>query len=260
MERMNFVNAELTKIAVNTYVTTKISYANMLSDICDYLADADVNVVTQAIGCDSRIGHKYLKGAVAYGGPCFPRDNVAFSHLAETIGAKADLALATDSINRHQKDRIINIIDNLGSQINHSSSSTIGILGLSYKPGTNVIEESQGVALAASLKKKGFNVIVYDPMAIAPAQAVLGSHVTYAESVNDCINASDALVIMTAWPEFCGLNSADFSGKKQGFTIIDCWRCLSEALSLSNEINVINLGQGILASKEKVTKQYVAAS
>jgi UDPglucose 6-dehydrogenase len=253
MERMNFVNAELTKIAVNTFVTTKISYANMLSDICDHLEEADVNVVTQAIGCDSRIGHKYLKGAVAYGGPCFPRDNVAFSHLAETIGAKADLALATDAINRHQKDRIINIIDNLSYQ-----PKTIGILGLSYKPETDVIEESQGIALAASLKKKGFEIVVYDPMALAPAQAVLGSHVTYAESVKDCIKASDTLVVMTAWSEFCGLSQADFSGKEQGFTIIDCWRCLLQIQSLPAEIKVINLGQGILAQKQEVTEHYVA--
>ncbi len=80
VQRMNFVNAELTKISVNTFVTTKISYANMLADICDRLPGADVDVVTNAVGMDSRIGRKYLKGALGYGGPCFPRDNVAFGH------------------------------------------------------------------------------------------------------------------------------------------------------------------------------------
>jgi UDPglucose 6-dehydrogenase len=70
--RMNFVNAELAKISVNTFVTTKISYANMLADICDRLPGADVDVVAEAVGSDSRIGRKYLRGAVGYGGPCFP--------------------------------------------------------------------------------------------------------------------------------------------------------------------------------------------
>src|SRR5262245_10730941 len=78
VQRMNFVNAEITKLSVNTFVTTKISYANMLADICDRLPGADVDVVTNAVGLDSRIGRKYLKGALGYGGPCFPRDNIAF--------------------------------------------------------------------------------------------------------------------------------------------------------------------------------------
>ena len=100
VQRMNFVNAELTKLAINTFVTTKISYANMLADICERLAGADVDVVTRAVGSDSRIGARYLKGAIGYGGPCFPRDNVAFSALARSLGAQAQLAETTDAINR----------------------------------------------------------------------------------------------------------------------------------------------------------------
>ena len=106
IRRMSFVNAELTKIAVNTYVTTKILYANMLADICDRLPGADVDVVTQAIGSDSRIGTKYLRGAIGYGGPCFPRDNVAFTALARSIGARAELAEATDTLNDYQVTRV----------------------------------------------------------------------------------------------------------------------------------------------------------
>ena len=85
VQRMNLVSAELTKISVNTYVTTKISYANMLADICDRLPDADVDVVTKAVGADSRVGVKYLRGATGYGGPCFPRDNVSFGALARQL-------------------------------------------------------------------------------------------------------------------------------------------------------------------------------
>ena len=98
INRMNYVNAELTKLSVNTFVTTKISYANMLAEVCETLPTADVDVVTQAIGCDTRIGKKYLRGAMGYGGPCFPRDNVAFSALARTNGAPALLAEATDAL------------------------------------------------------------------------------------------------------------------------------------------------------------------
>ena len=151
VQRMNFVNAELTKISVNTFVTTKISYANMLADICDRLPGADVDVVTNAVGMDSRIGRKYLKGALGYGGPCFPRDNVAFGSLARSVGARADVAEATDRINRYQIDRLVSAV---ASRLNRGAR--VGILGLSYKPETGVIEESQGVMLAASPRRPGF--------------------------------------------------------------------------------------------------------
>jgi len=90
--RMSIINAELAKLAVTTYVTTKITFANMLARICERLPGADVDVVTSALGLDSRIGCKYLKGSIGYGGPCFPRDNGALKTLARSIGTSAILA------------------------------------------------------------------------------------------------------------------------------------------------------------------------
>ena len=103
--RMNFVNAELTKLAVNTFVTTKITYANLLAQVCERVPGADADVVTSALGLDSRIGVKYLKGALGYGGPCFPRDNIAFASFARSRGVEATLAEATDRVNRRQVAR-----------------------------------------------------------------------------------------------------------------------------------------------------------
>ena len=82
---MSLENAELTKISVNTYVTTKITFANMLADMCEQIPGGDIDVVTDALGTDLRIGNRYLKGAIGYGGPCFPRDNVALSYLARVL-------------------------------------------------------------------------------------------------------------------------------------------------------------------------------
>ena len=110
ISRMNFINAEITKLAVNTYITTKISYANMLARLCEKLPEADANVVTDALGLDTRIGAKYLKGAVSYGGPCFPRDNRALAALAARVGASSGLAEATDLFNRAQIKSIANIV------------------------------------------------------------------------------------------------------------------------------------------------------
>src|SRR6202007_2619610 len=110
LARMSFVNAEITKLAVNTYVTTKISFANMLARLCEKVPGASVDVVTGAIGLDSRIGGKYLKGAISYGGPCFPRDNVALIALADRVGASSDLPRATHEFNRAQIHRLADTV------------------------------------------------------------------------------------------------------------------------------------------------------
>ncbi len=129
LARMNFVNAEIAKLAVNTYITTKISFANMLARICEQLPKSNVDVVTKAIGLDSRIGGKYLKGAISYGGPCFPRDNLALTFLAHKLGAPADIAEATQDFNCSQIRWLADLV-----QQNAAPGETIGILGLTYKP------------------------------------------------------------------------------------------------------------------------------
>jgi UDPglucose 6-dehydrogenase len=219
---MNWVNAELTKISVNTFVTTKISYANMLAEICERLPGADVDSVTAALGLDSRIGRKYLRGALGYGGPCFPRDNVAFASLARGLGARADIAEATDQLNRHQIDRLATI----ASRLLPNGASKVGILGLSYKPDTAVIEESQGVALAERLSEAGREVYIHDPLALPNAMAVLLDKVVPLRSAEECIKAVDVLVITTPWPQFKDIPQTAFARAQGRLQVLDCWRVL----------------------------------
>jgi UDPglucose 6-dehydrogenase len=220
VRRMNLVNAEVAKIAINTFVTTKISYANMLSDICERIPGGDVNVVTEAIGLDTRIGSKYLKAAVAFGGPCFPRDNIALAAFAQKIGARAELAEATQEVNNYQNERLLHLVEK------HAKSNKIGILGLSYKPGTYVVEESQGIYLANQLSNRGYEVVVYDPMALDEARKKLHPSVETASSVQDCLDKSDTIFILIPWPEFSReITSQSLQG--EGKVIVDCWRLLS---------------------------------
>jgi UDPglucose 6-dehydrogenase len=221
INRMNYVNAELTKLSVNTFVTTKISYANMLAQVCETLPGADVDVVTTAIGCDSRIGQKYLKGALGYGGPCFPRDNVAFSALARSNGAPALLAEATDQLNRRQVPRLGDMM-----LARLREGGTAGVLGLSYKPDTDVIEEAQGVGLAKYLLEAGVQVVVYDPAAMDNARQQLVGRVTFAASAADCAGQADVLAITTPWPEFRNLSPGDFKRDAGLPVVLDCWRIL----------------------------------
>jgi UDPglucose 6-dehydrogenase len=221
IQRMNFVNAELTKLSVNTFVTTKISYANMLAQVCETLPGADADVVTTALGCDSRIGPKYLKGALGYGGPCFPRDNIAFSAMARANGVPALLAEATDAMNRRQVPRLAELILSRLPE-----RGTAGVMGLSYKPNTEVIEESQGVALAQELLRAGVRVVVYDPAAMENARRVLPGNIHFAARAAECAQQSDVLAITMAWPEFRQLRAEHW---KPGAVLLDCWRVLSPA-------------------------------
>jgi UDPglucose 6-dehydrogenase len=241
IRRMSFVNAELTKIAVNTYVTTKISYANMLADICDRLPGADVDVVTQAIGCDSRIGAKYLRGAIGYGGPCFPRDNVAFTVLARSIGARAELAEATNTLNDYQVTRVLDAI-----QAHDPGSGPIGVLGLAYKPDTSVIECSQGLAVVRYLLEAGRDVVAFDPKALGIAHSALEQRFTAATSAEDCIRAASLVVLMTAWPEFRAVPPEAFA-RSPRLIVIDCWRLLSRQ-EINAFADIVYLGHGALHS------------
>jgi UDPglucose 6-dehydrogenase len=236
IRRMNHVNAELTKISVNTFVTTKISYANMLAQVCETLPGADVDVVTSAIGCDSRIGQKYLKGALGYGGPCFPRDNLAFSALARANGVPPILAEATHQLNQSQAPRLAKwILARL------PEGGTVGVMGLSYKPNTEVIEESQGLALAKHLLSVGVPVVVYDPAAMENAQPQLAGKVTFATSAADCARQADVLAITTPWAEFREISPKDF--KRHG-TVLDCWRLLDKE-AVGAVVEYVALGFGM---------------
>jgi UDPglucose 6-dehydrogenase len=228
--RMNFVNAELTKIAVNTYVTTKISYANMIADVCDRLPNADALVVTQALGADSRIGKKYLKSAIGYGGPCFPRDNKAFSALARRLGASPDLAEATDRINDLQVARLEGAVAMLAKP-----GATVAILGLSYKPDTAVIDCAQGVAVAERLASSGYGVIAYDPMAMQSAKAVLPAKIEFAEAASSAIASADLVVITTPWAEFNSISPAMLTAGERARSVLDPWRILSSDAAAAAE-------------------------
>lgn len=238
VRRMNFVNAELTKISVNTFVTTKITYANMIARLCERLPGADCDVVTKALGFDSRIGPKYLKGALGFGGPCFPRDNVAFNSFARQMGTKAYLAEATDRFNREQVEWIA---DELLPRL--PAGGRVGILGLSYKPNTGVVEESQGVAFARHFAARGVPVTVHDPAGCDHARTLLEGRVRFAESMADCARESDLLFIATPWDEFKRLSPHDLKRGQRKPVVVDCWRILSEReFALVADLVVMGMG------------------
>ena len=235
--RMSFVNAEITKLAVNTYVTTKISYANMLARICEQLPGANVDVVTSALGNDTRIGAKYLKGALSYGGPCFPRDNLALAQLARQLGVPPDLAQTVDRFNRGQ-------ITWLADLVQQRTKGAAGILGLTYKAGTDVVEEAAGFLLAKELASRGVKVIAYDPVYGQNSTRPALDGVCFAASAQDCIRKADIVVLATSWPEFSRIAAAEWAGANgQPRTVVDCWRAV-KFLHEQAGVHYLALGMG----------------
>jgi UDPglucose 6-dehydrogenase len=239
VRRMNLVNAELTKIAVNTYVTTKISFSNMLSAICEQLPGANVDTVTSALGLDSRIGSRYLTGGLGYGGPCFPRDNQALAFTAQSLGCRATLAEATDALNRAYCTSVVNRIASLVPR-----HKKVGILGLAYKAGTNVIEESQSLAIARRLVTEGYSLILYDALALDNVRLVLRDGVTYAHSLQQCLTEADAVIVASSAEEFRKLKVSDFPHRAEPVTVFDCWRILRNELGGCDRVRYVPFGIG----------------
>lgn len=196
--RMSIISAELTKISVNSFITMKISFTNQLRMIAEKFPKADINVILDAIGTDTRIGKKYLRAGLSFGGPCFPRDNRLLAYTARMTGGAAPLAEASDKVNELTKSNLLERVLGLTSL-----GSTVLVLGVAYKPDTYITEESAGLHLAQNLKKQGRRVIVHDFAATAENNPVLKEF----EVLNDLNKLNDRsdvdlAVVCCPWPQY----------------------------------------------------------
>lgn len=155
--RMSIVSAELTKISLNSYITMKISFTNQLRLIAARHSGADIHAILDALGNDSRIGKKYLRAGLSYGGPCFPRDNRLLAYTARQVGLEAPLAEASDRVNERTKQELVQTVDQMARP-----GETVAVLGVTYKPNTHITEEAAGLFLAQQLKRRGRRVLIHD--------------------------------------------------------------------------------------------------
>ncbi len=234
--RMSIISAEITKISLNSYVTTKISFANTLANICEAIPRADLDSITKALGADKRISPFYLKGGLCFGGPCFPRDNRAFIAFGKKYGCESPLAKATDEVNQFQIHHLVKRV----IECIQDDDCVISILGLAYKQNTPVIEESPAIGIIKELLKKDLEIIVYDPLAIDNTMALFGESIQYASSLKDCLSQSSFWVITTPLDEFKAID--DSFVVHNPTTIIDCWRILDPS-RFSKNVRYIALGK-----------------
>tara|TARA_B100000575_G_C23129910_1_gene655271 strand:+ start:899 stop:2206 length:1308 start_codon:yes stop_codon:yes gene_type:complete len=233
INRMSLVSAEITKISVNSFVTMKISFANSLASICEKINGSNIDDISKALGNDKRISPYYLRGGISFGGPCFPRDNIAFNKFSGDHGVVTPLASATDEINKIRIQILFKKINNLNLK-----EKKVGVLGLSYKPNTPVIEESPSIHLIDYLLENSFEINAYDSLAIDNTKKRYGTKINYYNSAIDCIKNTNTIVLCTMEKEFQKL---EFNTNNE-IIIIDCWRQIDVSILPSN-VNYIALGQ-----------------
>jgi UDPglucose 6-dehydrogenase len=238
ISRMSIINAELAKVCLNVYITLKISFANSISNLCEQIPGANVDIITRAIGADHRISPYYFQGGLAFGGTCFPRDIKAYLSLAEKYGVQAELVHAVERVNQYQNQHLINIVLREVEQLNNK---TVGILGLAFTTNTPVITESPAIKLINELIKHDIRVVAYDPLAIDNVRAIFGSAVEYVHSVDSCLSKADIVVVTLRNPEF-KLAIENYNPNHK-LTIVDCWR-LIQPEKLNSQVKYIALGTG----------------
>jgi UDPglucose 6-dehydrogenase len=196
-------SAELIKHACNAFLATKISFINAVANICEAVG-ADIKEVCEGIGADSRIGRRFLNPGVGYGGSCFPKDLKAFSSVARETGYDFRLLQEVMHINAEQRSRFLRKVRNALWTL---KGKKLAVLGLAFKGGTDDIRESPAIEIVKALLKEGCEIRAFDPAAAERAKEVLPRDgISYFNSAYEAAKGSDALLILTDWPEFANLD------------------------------------------------------
>lgn len=197
--------AEMIKYANNSFLATKISFINEIANICDRTG-ADVKVVAQAMGLDYRINPRFLNPGVGYGGSCFPKDVRALIHVAREKGYTPGLLHEVDALNERQKKIIISKVqDFFGNEL---SKKSLTVWGASFKPNTSDVREAPALVVLQELIDRGCTVAIYDPQALPEMRYFFGDRIRYASSLEDSVQGSSAILLLTEWDEFRGVSFA----------------------------------------------------
>lgn len=234
----NHQTAEMIKYANNSFLATKISFINQLSNICQKISGANIDDIAKTIGLDPRIGGLFLNAGPGYGGSCLPKDMRALIKFAKITGVKPTLLNAVEDVNTKQLEEIISIAEEkLGSM----ESKKITILGTSFKPNTDDIRYSIAIELIKKFLKRKVKVTIHDPKAIENTKNVFKNKINYAKSIPDAILGSQCVIIMTQWKQYEKLVNSDFKRMKRKM-VIDCRRMLAKK-QLDVDYYAIGLGK-----------------
>jgi UDPglucose 6-dehydrogenase len=214
--RTDIASAEMTKLAANAFLATKISFINEIANVCEQVG-ADVVEVAQGMGLDSRIGPKFLQAGIGYGGSCFTKDVSALKLLAGNSGYHFQLLNSVIEVNELQKRRVV---AKLQRHLGELAGRRIALLGLAFKPNTDDMRGASSLVLAARLQAEGAHVRAYDPVAEQEARKLM-PNLDYASSAEDVLRDADAAILVTEWPQFLQLDWRDVAAGMLGDLVID---------------------------------------
>ena len=211
-------SAELIKYAANAFLATKISFINEMSLLCEKTG-ADVHAVARGMGLDGRIGRKFLHAGPGYGGSCFPKDTVALIRMAQEHGVSSRIVEAVTEVNASQKARMVSKIrEALGGS---EADKTIAVLGLTFKPETDDMRDAPSLAILPALADKGAIIRAHDPEGMEEARSVLPDSIHFVDNIDQAVDGADALVLMTEWNQYRGLDLGNIRKKMKGNVFVD---------------------------------------
>jgi|TARA_B110000014_G_scaffold262382_1_gene256226 UDPglucose 6-dehydrogenase len=219
----NHQTAEMIKYANNSFLATKISFINQLSNICQKIPGANVDDIAKTIGLDPRIGRLFLNAGPGYGGSCLPKDMKALINFARITGVKPTLLNAVEDVNTKQLEEIISITK---QRLGDLTSKKITILGTAFKPNTDDIRDSIAIELIKKFLKKKAKITIHDPKAMKNTNNVFNQRINYAKSITDAISNSQCVIIMTQWKQYEKLTNNNFKHMTKKL-VIDCRRMLA---------------------------------
>jgi len=234
-------SAEIIKHASNAFLALKISFINAVSNLCE-ATNANVEQVAQGMGLDSRIGPRFLRPGIGYGGSCFPKDVAAFRSVAEQLGIDFNLLTEVEKINLQQKKRFLNKVR---SALWTLRGKRLAVLGLSFKGETDDIRESPAIEIVRMLLAEGCSVTAYDPAAMKRAEQVLpsGARLRYVEDSYAAAEDADALLILTDWQEFGALDMKRLNQSLRYPIVIDGRNLYDPNLMLEQGFTYLSTGR-----------------
>ncbi|MDP8212388.1 MAG: UDP-glucose/GDP-mannose dehydrogenase family protein [Candidatus Zapsychrus exili] len=197
----NINSAEIIKHASNSFLATKISFVNALSQVCEKVG-ADISKVSEGMGLDKRIGRSFLDAGIGYGGSCFPKDVDAFIRLSEKSGYNFNLLKEVRNININQREFFVRLIED---KLWIVKNKTIGILGLAFKPNTDDMRNAPSLDIIKALASEGAKIKAYDPVSMENTKKVIRG-ITYAKDPYALVKGCDCVLLLTKWDEFKDLN------------------------------------------------------
>jgi UDPglucose 6-dehydrogenase len=211
-------SAEITKYAANAFLATKISFINEVAQLCEKTG-ADVHAVARGMGLDARIGKKFLHAGPGYGGSCFPKDTQAMIRMAYDAGTSSRIVEAVVAVNEAQKSRmVVKIREALGGSV---ANKTIAVLGLTFKPETDDMREAPSLAILPALVEQGARIKAHDPHGVDEARKELPDSVEYTDNIDAAVQDADAIVLMTEWNQYRGLDLEKLKSMMRGDVFVD---------------------------------------